>query len=536
MNRRTPFVALTALSLGAALSSGCDARDPVWDATMNAPSEAYGLDGSVALADASANRLLALPVDADLSLAPRSIAIGEGFAKAVVTPDGKRLVAVSRGVSPRRKAEDAGPSIVVLTGGVEPAIERRFEMTDPLSGVAIDPASSLAVLYSSGDDSAFVENPNELVVVDLARAPAADNPKPRTLRSFGGQPQTIAFTPELELPGDETRLLVVGTDRDVSLLDLQRLDQPEITVRLTGSSEVVTPTGFAVTDGEPGREDDARIAVRVASEASVYLIDLLPQLTDGAAKGPQPYRAVPNVVYVGGVVTDFAFVRTDGGPRLAAVVPSRSSLVLVDPVTALTTDVPLGAPFTQLSLVTDIVGQGADGSDVALLWSTSAPSVAFVALGATVGKPYKSVETLKLPSPVASVIDVPVPNRHLKILRTADRRSFVVLDLATRTASPLVASALGDTELRVAPDGERAWLFSPGSTQLAEVGLTTLHPRNLALSYPIADVFDIARKDGGRALVALHTQRAGSLTVLDARAPSLTTAREYAGVLLGDLR
>jgi hypothetical protein len=115
-------------------------------------------------------------------------------------------------------------------------------------------------------------------------------------------------------------------------------------------------------------------------------------------------------------------------------------------------------------------------------------------------------------------------------------RSFVVLNLATRTASPLVASALGDTELRVAPDGERAWLFSPGWSQLAEVGLTTLHPRNLTLSYPIADVFDLARKDGGRALVALHTSDAGTITVLDARAPSLTTAREYSGVLLGDLR
>jgi hypothetical protein len=536
VNSRPHLLALVALTLGGSISIGCADRDPVWDTTMNAPDEAYGLEGSVALIDAAADRLLALPVDGELSLAPRSIAIGEGFTKAVATADGKRFVAVSRGKSPRREAKDPGPSVVVIGGGTEPAIERRFDLTDPLSGIAIDPASSLAVLYSSGDDSAFVENPNELVVVDLAQNQAADNPKPRTLRSFGGQPETLTFTPELELPGGKTRLLVVGTDRDVSLLDLQRLDQPEITVRLTGGAEVVRPTGFAVTDGAMDRADDARIAVRVASEPSVYLVDLLPQLTDDATTAPQPYRAVPNVVYVGGPVTDLAFVQTDGGPRLAAVVPSRAALVLIDPVTALTAEVPLGAPFTRLSLVTDIVGQGAGGSDVALLWSGSAPSAAFVALGATIGKPYKSVESLKLPAPVESVIDVPAPNRHLKILRTTDARSFVVLDLTTRTASPLVASALGGTELRVAPDGERAWLFSRGSSQLAEVGLTTLHPRNLTLSYPIADVFDIARQDGGRALVALHTASAGAVTVLDARTPSLTTAREYTGVLLGDLR
>ena len=70
-------------------------------------------------------------------------------------------------------------------------------------------------------------------------------------------------------------------------------------------------------------------------------------------------------------------------------------------------DVDLGASFDRMSLVTDVVGETADGSDVALLWSTSGPNIAFVALGVTVGKPYKSVERLTLEHPISAVLDVP---------------------------------------------------------------------------------------------------------------------------------
>jgi hypothetical protein len=296
----------------------CGGRDPVWDDRAGATIEAVGLEASVAIVDRGASRLVMLPVDADQALAPTPIPLGAGFATIAPTPDGKRLVALSRGVTPRRRADDAGPVAAVVSGGPEPAVEHTFDLADPLSGAAIDPLSRFAVLYPTADDSPFLENPNELVVIDLARGPSSDNPVPRTLRSFGGAPEQIVFTPELELPGGATRLLVVGTDRDLALLDLGRLAQPEITVRLTGGSRGVTPAGVAISDGEVGKDDDARIAVRAEGDANVYLVDLLPVGAEDAPKTPQPYRAVPNVVHVGGVPSDLAFVRTDGGraPRV----------------------------------------------------------------------------------------------------------------------------------------------------------------------------------------------------------------------------
>jgi len=248
---------------------------------------------------------------------------------------------------------------------------------------------------------------------------------------------------------------------------------------------------------------------------------------------PQSYRAAPNVVYVGGTPSDISFVQTDGGLRLAALVPSRSVMTLVDPGTGLTSEIELGAPFTDLSLITSIVGETDYGSDVALLWSSASSNIAFVALGSTVGQPYRSVDVLELEHAVTTVHEIPAPHSHLKILGSPNSADLTVLDLLARTASPISSSSI-DTVVSVSPDGERAWI-SAGGTSLAQLDLDSLHPRNFILSSRIQDTFDIGRLDGGRALVAVHPQGAIGITVLDAHNPALTHAREYVGVLMGGL-
>jgi hypothetical protein len=207
----------------------------------------------------------------------------------------------------------------------------------------------------------------------------------------------------------------------------------------------------------------------------------------------------------------------------------------VDPATGIASDVELGAPFERISIVTDIVGQTTNGSDVALLWSTASPNVAFVELGVTIGKPYKSVERIELAQPVASVMDVPEPNNHLKILASSSGTNFVVLNLLARTAAPIVAS-VGGTVAVSSPDGARAWMLAENQSSIAQLDLASIHPRNVVLSYPVRSVFDIERRDGGRAVIALHALGTGAVTVLDAQSPSLQNSVEYLGILLGELK
>ncbi len=531
MNLHRSLASIAILGAAAALLPACGDRESLWDKPV-APLVAHGLAGSVGLVDVNGERVLMLPVEGDLTVAPVSIPIRRGFAASAVSPEGASLLVLSRGDVPREKPGDQGPALAIIDGTVTPRLARTYEISDPLSGLAVDPEGRFAVVYPSAADTAFVANPNELAIADISKEPGASNPTSLTLRSFGGRPQSLVFTPELALPGGARRLLAVLTDRDVGLIDLSAPEKGDITVRLSSSGAKVTPAQLAFTDGDPARNDDARLAIRLANDPSVILVDLEAQSSSTTA---HDFRPAPNVVLASGPPSDVAFVNTDGGLRLAALVPSKQSITLIDPATGIAKDVALGAPFEHLSLVTGIVGGTASGADVALLWSTSSRFVAFVALGSTVGKPYKSVEKLELEQSIAEVLDVPAPNDRLKILAAAGGRSFFVLDLIARTASPIESATFG-VDVHIAPDGVRAWLFEPHGSNLAALDLENLHPQNFVLTRQIAAAFDVGRRDGGRALVAVHPVGDVGLTVLDAQHPSLQTAVQYGAVLLGSLR
>jgi hypothetical protein len=245
---------------------------------------------------------------------------------------------------------------------------------------------------------------------------------------------------------------------------------------------------------------------------------------------PNDFHPEPNLTDVGGVPGDIVFVRTDLGLRLAAIVPSTKKAVLVDPTSSVTTEVDLPDPYGKISLITNVVSAGA-GTDTALLYGGTSSGVAFLSLGKAVGQTFRTVEVVSLESSVGSVEDVPPPRPELKVLEGG--ATFFVLNLASRTAAPL--TTLGSPTLHVSADGQRIWAFQKGTSQLAVVTLSDLHPVPLPLDRPISAVFDVARADGGRSLVALDARGAVGATVLDALAPDTIASHSYYGLLLEDL-
>jgi hypothetical protein len=238
-----------------------------------------------------------------------------------------------------------------------------------------------------------------------------------------------------------------------------------------------------------------------------------------------------NLTDVGGVPSDIAFVRTDGGLRLAALVPNRSEAVLVDPVTSLTTAVALPARYQSLSLVTDIAGAGA-AVDVALLWNggLATDGVAFWELGQTAGRPYRSIETIAVVSAVAAVLPVP-QHPTLRVLQTASANEFYVLDLQTRTAAPLVTSTSG-IALSMSPSGDQVWTFTPSGTLVAATGILDTHPRSLIIERPVDEVFEVDNADG-RFAVILHAGGGGGATIYNATTLDDDTRRLYSSVITG---
>jgi hypothetical protein len=535
----------TAVLVLALASAACGDRPDEWEAPTikSGALRSFGLADQVAVVDEGAHRVALLSARAGQELSRSSVRVGKNVTVAAPSADTKRLFVLSAGELPRRKGTDERPSLSVIEGGAL----KTYPLESPHTGLAVDPLGKWCAVFAapgSGPQTNFVENPNEIILIDL-EAPLDSAVIPRTLRSFGGKPQRVSFTPTLSLPGGPRRLMIVETDQDVVLLDVDRVkdkpERPEITVRLTSgtSAQSLRPGGVVVDDGGPAN-DDARIGVRLTNDNNVVVLTLGP----GDPGAPNDFRPSVNLTDVGGVASDLSFVRTDLGLRLAALVPAQRSAVLIDPATSITTKVDLPAGYGRISLITNAVG--ADGkADVALLYagggssasSTSggvpAPSsgsgagVAFWSLGRT-DQLYRSVEVLSLDGGVTSVLDVPAPRAELKVLRTGS--TFYVLNLATRTAAPL--TTLGNPNIVVSPDAQRLWVYRGGAGDLSQVTLDTLHPVQLPTERSLSAVHEVARADGGRALIALDARGGVAATVLDALAPDTAQARTYFGLLV----
>jgi hypothetical protein len=521
---------LVAVVAAAIATAGCGDRSPVWSesASVNA---AYGLQGGVAILDAPADRVVLLVPGADQSLRIEHVPVGKHILNVAPSPARDKLLVLSAGHrAPVGDSEpDEKPSLTVIQCS-DTISSQRYQLTtltDPLAGLAIDPIEGRwAVLYPTSDASqAFVENPNELVFLDLTQPPETATAVAHTLHSFGGRPQRLTFTKTLSLPGGPRRLLVVESDQDLSILDLAD-PSTEMSVPLTSGTDNrrLTPAAITVDDGAPDSPNDARVGVRLQNDSSVITLTFEPDA------GTTGFRPSVNLTEVGGLPSDIAFVRTDGGVRLAALVPSRSVAVLVDPVTSLTTEVALPAPYRSLSLVTDDAGGGA--VDVALLWNGTSPTdgVAFWELGQTAGRPYRSIETVGVVAAIAAVLPVPL-HPNLRVLQTASAAEFYMLDLQTRTAAPLVTSTSSIT-FSMSPVGDQVWTFAPGGTLVVATGIADTHPRSLLIERSVRQVFEVGNADG-RFAVILHAGGGGGATVYDADTLDDDTRRLYSGLLVG---
>ena len=530
------------LALGCA-ASACGSRPSYWDLPVSTGVSTYGLANGVALVDDQDHRVVMLTAGADQQLSTHPLPIGHNVATGGIStsPDGLRLFVLTLGDSPRRTASDQFPALFVVddsvdaSGFINPTISQYTMKGDALPNLAIDPMGQWAIAYTGASaPAAFVQNANELVIFDLSHP--GSTPQPRTIRSLGGTPQRLTFSPNLNLPKGQGRLLVIETDIDVTLLELGSTS-PEVTVPLTSgtTAQQVQPAGVVIDSFlDSSNAAEPRIALRAANDRNVFTLTLGPS-------DKFDFTPIINEVDVGGVPSDIAFVRADmGALRVAALVPSTSSAMLVEPDTSITTQVMLPEAYSRLSLVTDVVPAGTPGTDVAMLWGASnggSSGVAYWLLGNTVGQPYFSIEPIAVSRAVRAVDDV-TGDATKKVLETASGGNttttdgFFVLDLIQRTASPLVTKSTAT--LSIAPDGKRLWAFVRNGTDLAQVDFDTLAPVNRFTDLPIDAVYDVARPAsvGGRSLIAIHSQGTIGATVFDALNPDDVTARRIPSLLL----
>jgi hypothetical protein len=537
----------------AAVVSGCGERAPEWDAVPRGTSLGQLRDAAI-LVDTTLNRGLIITAGADQRLDFSAVRLGKRIVSTTTSADRERTFVLSQGDEDRLRPTDEGPALSVLEAGHARQV-KRYELPDALTSLALDPAGHYAIVYAGqASGGGFIKNPNELIVVDLSAPPSADNPTRRNLPSnIGGTPQRLTFTEQLHLPGGDRRLLVVETDRDVMLLDLEHPERPEVSLPVKDrhtDSRALSPAGIAVDPGQSGGQGRfPALAVRTNQDDNVIIYTLGP-----SDKQPpdNDFIPTPNAAVVGGVPSDIAFVNTNQGPRLAVMVPSPTPtgfLIKVDDNQTLTAKFTAG--YQRISPVAGFASDSTGTGDQVMLWSTDGRtnSIAFWDLDKVPNIPFgsidtlKSVETLNLNGSVASVVSI--PERNLKIVETTTRALYV-LDPEQHLTNAL-STTMGKVTLRYSREGDRAWAFAPAQKALAQIALSGAHIVSVDVDRPVAEVMEIERSDGGRALLALHApitsnpslDNASSdftgtvgITVFDALAPDAAESRRYAALLL----
>jgi hypothetical protein len=172
-----------------ALLAGCGGRAPFWSSPIATPPPTFNLGDQIAVVDTGADRVVLLTAGANQSLTTTAIPVGVNILNAATSPDGKTLFVVSGGHRAQLGDDQPSewPSITVITSGAQSARYDLENITDPLAGLAIDPAGHWVVLYpGSGTNQPFVENPNELVILDVSQSPDTAVAISHTLMSFGG--------------------------------------------------------------------------------------------------------------------------------------------------------------------------------------------------------------------------------------------------------------------------------------------------------------------------------------------------------------
>lgn len=514
----------------------CGGRPEAWDREF-VPRQAVGLNQAVAVIDSSLDRALLLSSPGLLELRTDVLPIGKNATTVRASPDGSRLFVLSKGVEKRRNQSDELPSLTLIDTNGTPRVVKKHTFGESVSGLVLDPELEWAICYATAEDGGAVRNPNQLYLIDLVNLDTA--PIYLTIQSpLGGSPQRFTFTSALQVPnGDPRRFLVVETQREVTLLDLseaatggRQVTQP-LPENQTGSiskpAQVVFHDRQTFFDGS-GNEQvlQPELAVRFENDSSVLLLPLAapPEGSD------RPYRLEPNIVDVGTQPTNIEFVRTDDGIRLIALVSGRAALV--DPRTSNVTPVELPRAFTSITRVTDEL-EDPDGSetDIALLWSDRATTVALWNLGQATATARRGLSTLEIGSGISQVLDVPGEAfRTYKVLKSVGG-DFFVLDLAANRSSPLTNGL--NFSINLSPDGQRIWAYAVDGTDFSNIDLNSLSTIKLGVDRPISGVFDIGRaNDDGRSALVLHQRNSEfGVTVLNALLPDSAETRFYSGLV-----
>lgn len=409
------------------------------------------------------------------------------------------------------------------------------ELDSAFDRIAVDPFGEFLLLYFSGDSTGEIvaRNLNEVGIVDLRGDASA------TFLTLASRPRAIEFASPLELDGEAQRFAVVSSVNEITVLDLEELDEPddalrEVPLTISEAGTVRSPTSIAfdatVREDQP---DSVRIYVLASSSDDITEITVQPAVLD---ESPRKLDLAVNQLAAGSTPGRMLLLEIGGATRILAIDANtpRFTLVDADSGEGATFDLPMSAPATDLVVFeTTIEVDGEPQPETRVLaYSPNSQLVSVIRPETiaiegdepTLGRSVEAIRLERAPSRVELASGQ--PDRAL-VFHAGFAAGFTILDLRKNNDIPIQGGTLSDVHF----DGDFAYTVYQTLENLTIFGLDG-HPTNFTLPRAASDVFFDAEDE---LLVVRHNDPTGMFTVLDANDPTPENARVYKGVFTHQL-
>jgi hypothetical protein len=392
--------------------------------------------------------------------------------------------------------------------------------TTPFNTLTQSDDGRFAVLYRTGqNDDRTLNNPNELVVVDLDKQPADDGAVTRkTPDGLGHTLTRVIVSPALRIAEEDRRLLVVLSAAEVTLFDLNHLTRRATIVQLD-ETRLINPT--QVVFGAP----NPTLYVRAQNSDNIFMFRFEKHDT---ANDPERNDFRPTINPISGGIgpRDIALFGDASEQRLLVVAEGSSQALVIDPSSSKTVSLKLSAAAQHILLFKASSPTDPQTRNHALLYSDKSNQVTFLDLDGLSDSPEDKLEQLQLADTIASLI--PLLDQGEVVLLHA--RGVTLVSLAERTLTPISASAALSGAL-FEPKRERLWVGPTGQPWIGTLDLMTGKTNEILLD---AKIQAIVPMFGANRLAVMHSSDVGYVTLvdLDTDTPSRTSAISVRGFFI----
>lgn len=521
---RSSSTALT-LALATAVSPACRERDESFTRPIELTNPVV-LGTGVLWIDRPSGTAFHLDVAPEREGTVRSAHLGRTPVFAEPRNTTTEALVLTQGSRGDRNVEPEPARLFVLpAGATEPA--RTYEVGSPFNAVSQTADGRYAFVYFRPDSTTgrLLFNPNEVAMIDLAADPSPTNPALRTVRSFGGVPNTVLFSPPMMVGGTRRTLAVVLSSAYVTLLDLEHPEQAEVTVRLTLPEDTRTINPVQVLFDT----EDPTLYVRGDDSNDVYVLRL--GTVPPPAPGASDLRPTINQLAAGRNPSDMLLIGTGTDRRLLVVSPGSSEARVIDARSNASTVITLDAPADRIYPFTGAAPDDPMTTPRALLYSLRGfvQTVTFLDLTNVEARGRQNAETVRLSAGANAVL--PLPDRGAVMFsHTSGSSGLSLLDLQRRTTAPIV-SEVTLNGARFDANQQTLWVAPYGNERVAWVDLRTFHPAELRLDAGAVNILPVPDAGTGR-IVVVHGGQSGHVTLLDARDPRRESAVTLHGILL----